>query len=83
MISNNLGLELHMRGHYDEAATLFDQALALWKPGDDPAKRADTLLNRGHLDRRPGRGGAGPRAVQAALALFRQAKDLNNQRPPP
>ncbi len=33
VISNDLGVALHRRGHYDEAADLFDRALALWQPG--------------------------------------------------
>ena len=45
--SNDLGFAFHRRGRYDEAADLFDRALALLPPGDDPAKRANILLNRG------------------------------------
>jgi len=42
----------------------FDQALALWQPGDDPVKWASTLLNRGHLHRDLGESDQARRAVQ-------------------
>lgn len=77
--SSNLGHALHLRGRYDEAATLFDQALALWKPGDGPGKRARSLLNRGQLHRELGEAEKAHERFSAALGLFRQAKDRNNE----
>src|SRR4051794_28199759 len=75
--ASNLGLPLHLRGHYDEAATYFDRALALWRPGDEPDKRALTLLNRGHLHLQLGEVDAAREQFGEALPLFRQAKDRN------
>jgi len=74
LISSNLGLALYLRGRYDEAASQFDRALALWKPGDDPGKRAQTLLNRGHLHRQLGEWKQAREQFNTALPLFRQAQ---------
>ncbi|MEA2690862.1 MAG: Tetratricopeptide repeat, partial [Acidobacteriota bacterium] len=45
LTSNNLGLALQVRGHYDKAAALFDRALSLGQEGD-PLEGARTHLNR-------------------------------------
>lgn len=79
LISSNLGHGLHLRGRYDEAAALLDRALALWRQGDDPDKRAGTLLNRGHLHRDLGESDLARERFNGALALFRQAKDRANE----
>jgi CHAT domain-containing protein/Tfp pilus assembly protein PilF len=79
VISNNLGHVLQLRGHYDEAATLFDQALALWKAGDDPIKRAKALINRGQLHRQLGEMEQARERFSAALAIFREMKDTNQE----
>ena len=73
--ASNLGLPLHLRGRYDEAATYFDRALALGQP--DPDKRALTLLNRGHLHRNLGEMDQARERFSEALPLFRKAKDRN------
>jgi CHAT domain-containing protein/Flp pilus assembly protein TadD len=77
--SNDLGLALQLRGRYDEAAALFDRALALWQPGDDPGKRANTLLNRGHLHLALGESDQARERFSEALGIFRQAKDRNGE----
>lgn len=77
--SNWLGLALHLRGRYDEAADSFDRAIALWQEGDDPGERAKTLLNRGHLHRDLEEADQARERFNAALALFRQAKNRNGE----
>jgi CHAT domain-containing protein/Flp pilus assembly protein TadD len=77
--SNTLGLALQLRGRYDEAATLFDQALALWKSGDDPGQQASALINRGHLHRALGEMDQARKRFGDALPLYRQAKDQNGE----
>jgi CHAT domain-containing protein/tetratricopeptide (TPR) repeat protein len=77
--ANDLGLALHLRGRYDEAAALFDRALARWQPGDDPGKRAGTLLNRGHLHLDLGESDQARERFSEALGIFRQAKDRNGE----
>ncbi len=79
LTANNLGLALHLRGRYDEAATLLDRAIALGQPGDDPAEWAAAWLNRGHLHRGLGETAPARRSFQAALALFRQAGDRGHE----
>jgi CHAT domain-containing protein/tetratricopeptide (TPR) repeat protein len=79
VISDDLGLALDMRGRYDEAAALFDRALALWRPGDAPGTRATTLLNRGQLHRQLGEAERARERFSEALGLFRQANDRNGE----
>jgi len=77
--SNDLGLALQLRGRYDEAAALFDRALALWQLGDDPGKRTNILLNRGHLHRELGESNQARERFSEALRISRQAKDRNGE----
>jgi CHAT domain-containing protein/tetratricopeptide (TPR) repeat protein len=77
--ANNLGHVLHLRGRYDEAATLFDHALALWRPGDDPHVRATTLINRGQLHRQLGEAEKARERFSEALGIFRQARDRDGE----
>lgn len=74
LTSSNLGHALHLRGRYDEAASHFDRALALWEP-DDLGERALTLLNRGHLHLDLGEADRARERFREALALSRQAED--------
>ncbi|HEY0556572.1 MAG TPA: CHAT domain-containing tetratricopeptide repeat protein [Thermoanaerobaculia bacterium] len=79
LASNDLGLALDVSGRYDEAATLLDGALALWKPDDDPVARATTLINLGQLHRHLGEVKQARERFDAALALFRQANHRGGQ----
>jgi CHAT domain-containing protein/Flp pilus assembly protein TadD len=79
LASNALGFALQLRGHYDEAAMLFDQALALWQENDDPRERGKTLVNRGELYRQLGETDQARELFSKALELFRQAKDRDNE----
>ncbi|HEX5718318.1 MAG TPA: CHAT domain-containing tetratricopeptide repeat protein [Thermoanaerobaculia bacterium] len=76
LTSNNLGHALLLRGRYDEAAALFDRALAL---PQDPNERAKALLNRGYLHRDLGEVDRARERFNAAVALSRQAKDQDNE----
>ncbi len=77
--ASSLGHALHLRGRYDEAAALLDRALALRKPGEDPVKQAETLLNRGQLHRELGETNQARARFEAARRLYRQAKDRNGE----
>jgi CHAT domain-containing protein/Flp pilus assembly protein TadD len=79
LTAGNLGHVLHLRGRYDEAASLFDRAIALRQADADPGKRARLLLNRGHLHRQLGETDRARERFQEALGLFRQATDRNNE----
>ncbi len=68
-----------MRGHYDEAATCFDRALALWRSEDDPVKQASTLINRGQLHLDLGETERARERFEEALGIAGQAKDLDNE----
>ncbi|MFL6197139.1 MAG: CHAT domain-containing tetratricopeptide repeat protein [Thermoanaerobaculia bacterium] len=73
----DLGHALHLRGRYDEAATFFDQAIAL--AGDDARRRARALINRGQLHRDLGEADQARERFSEALTLFRQAKDPDGE----
>jgi CHAT domain-containing protein/Tfp pilus assembly protein PilF len=77
--ANDLGVVLNARGHYDEAATLFDRALDLWKPEDGPGKKAQALLNRGHLHRDLGEVDQAGECFREALSIFQKEKDPHNE----
>lgn len=79
LAAGNLGLVLHLSGHFDEAAALFDRSLALWKPEDGLDRKAQVLLNRGHLHRDLGELDAAGERFEEALRLFRQTKDRHNE----
>ncbi|HEY2292308.1 MAG TPA: CHAT domain-containing tetratricopeptide repeat protein [Thermoanaerobaculia bacterium] len=76
--SNALGYALHLRGRYDEAADLFDRALA-FAPGGDSSQRASTLINRGQLDRDLGETERARERFSEALGIARQAKDRDKE----
>jgi CHAT domain-containing protein len=77
--SDSLGLALHLQGRYDEAAGLFDRALALWRREDGLRVRAGFLLNRGHLHFDLGETERARERFGEALALYRQAGDRGGQ----
>ncbi len=75
LMAGNLGVALHLRGRYDEAAAFFDLSLDRWRPEDGPGRKALTLLNQGYLHRDLGETGRAGERFREALALFRQAGD--------
>ncbi|MFY9825802.1 MAG: CHAT domain-containing tetratricopeptide repeat protein [Thermoanaerobaculia bacterium] len=79
MTANALGYMLHLAGHYDEAAALFDRSLALWQKGDDPGEWGKALVNRGQLHRQLGEMDQARERFNEALGLFRLAGDHDNE----
>src|SRR4051812_16709218 len=78
LTSNDLGYVLHLGGRYDEAADLFDSALALG-PAGDPSQRASTLINRGQLHRDLGETERARERFSEAIGVARQAKDRDDE----
>jgi len=76
--ARNLANALYQRGRYDEAAALFDRALALCPP-EDFHDRAQTLLGWGHLHRLLGENDRARERFQAALAVSRQGRDRDDE----
>jgi CHAT domain-containing protein/Tfp pilus assembly protein PilF len=79
VITDDLGVALHLRGRYDEAAAFFDRSLAAWRPEDGRVRKALTLLNRGYLYRAVGEADLAGEQFHEALALFRQEKDRDHE----
>jgi CHAT domain-containing protein/tetratricopeptide (TPR) repeat protein len=79
LTANNLGLALHLRGRYDEAANTFERALELWQEGDSPIERAKTFLNRGRLHLDLGETKRARERFRVAAGLYRQAHDREGE----